>query len=95
MAYTAHSNPVRHAMLSDLESEVENSPNVIPHTPIELRPQSKSKAKARLSSVSRNLLQSFSRDLENEAPKWYYDVDITNKSTTPSSSSSSSRTIHL
>ncbi len=31
-------------MLSDLESEVENSPNVIP---IELRPQSKSKAKAR------------------------------------------------
>ncbi len=50
---------------------------MIPRTPIELRPQSKSKAKAGLSSVSRNLLQSFSRGLENEAPKWYYDVGIT------------------
>ena len=72
-------------MLSDLESEVENSPNVIPRTPIELRPQTQSKSKAK-ASVSRNLLQSFSRDL-----KRYYDV---NKSTTPSSSSSSSRTIN-
>ena len=91
MAYLDHQTQID--MLSDFESETESSPNVIPPTPpdrLPLRAQKKSKDK-RSSAVSRNLLQSFSKesqDLENEAPRWYYDAGLRTESQSSSSSSS-------